>query len=214
MEQNYIDLINEQTQTIKTLKALVERQQQEIDSIYRPNNRQPANLNQKFIIYGGGSHACEMHSNLLEQRIKHQNIGFYDANPNQSWAFNKRGFEVKHVDQLDYNLAIEQGILIILAIGNPATRGKIASQIEKTHGITANRFGNSFHPSAIVPDSVEIGRGAMVLQGASIGAQAQIGKQFFGNTRCIIGHDNVVGDNVSLYTGATLAGHVEVGTQL
>lgn len=93
---------------------------------------------------------------------------------------------------------------IIVSIGNNAIRKKV---VEKLRG----EFGIAIHPSVIVSDTVAIGEGTVVMQGAIIQSDATIGKHCIVNTGASIDHECVLADYVHISPHATLCGNVAVG---
>lgn len=66
-------------------------------------------------------------------------------------------------------------------------------------------------PCAIVNESVSIGDGTVVMDGAVVNAGTRIGAHCILNTRSSVDHDCEIGDFVHLCPGATLSGGVRVG---
>lgn len=71
-------------------------------------------------------------------------------------------------------------------------------------------FATLIHPYASVSDYAVIGEGCIVCPFCKVGANARIGK--FVTVDGYVGHDNLIGDFVTLSTGTRLAGYVSVGT--
>ena len=67
-------------------------------------------------------------------------------------------------------------------------------------------------PSAIVNEGVRLGPGTVVMDGAVIQPGTQIGKGCIVNTRSVVEHDCLVGDDVHIAPGVVLCGGVEVGS--
>ena len=66
------------------------------------------------------------------------------------------------------------------------------------------------HPRAIISESARIGRGATIMAGAVINAEARLDEDVIVNTGAIVEHDCVIGRHVHLATGSRLAGNVRV----
>lgn len=99
MDQNInisevLTALQKQNEAIETQALCIKQLQAEIVSL-RQNNLGIKDKNSSFIIYGGGSHAREMHYNLLDQGIKKDNINIYDNDPCNSWCQTKAELEVK-----------------------------------------------------------------------------------------------------------------------
>lgn len=96
---------------------------------------------------------------------------------------------------------------IHIAIGNNKTREKIQSQLE-TAGATIPIL---IHPSAVIGENVELGKGTVVMAGVVINCCSRIGKGCIVNTSVTIEHDNVIEDYAQISTGAHIAGTVRIG---
>lgn len=93
---------------------------------------------------------------------------------------------------------------VIVSIGLNSVRKKV---VEKLTG----KFGKAIHPLAIVSDTVIIGDGTVIMQGAIIQSCASIGMHCIINTGASIDHECVVGDFVHISPHSTLCGNVTVG---
>ena len=102
------------------------------------------------------------------------------------------------------NAMPDQGIPVIIAIGNNNRRKKIASEITST-------FGIAVHPKANLSSRCYMGEGTVVMAGVSINSNTVIGKHCIINTNASIDHDCTIGDFVHISPGVSLAGNVSVG---
>lgn len=94
---------------------------------------------------------------------------------------------------------------VIISIGSPQIRKKIAEELETESFLTA------VHPSAIVSPRAPIGEGTVVMQGAIIQTCSQIGRHCIVNTGASVDHDCVLEDYVHVAPHATVAGGVHIG---
>jgi sugar O-acyltransferase (sialic acid O-acetyltransferase NeuD family) len=97
-----------------------------------------------------------------------------------------------------------------ISIGNPHGRVRLKLQ-EKLIGEGLSPIP-VIHPSAIIADSVKIGKGVQIMAGAIIQPETQIGDQCIINTGASVDHENLLGDGVEIGPGATLCGCVRVET--
>ncbi len=67
------------------------------------------------------------------------------------------------------------------------------------------------HPTAHVPESVEVGEGSIVAPGAIVGAHSSIGRNVVVGRGSLIGHHTRIADLATLGPGANVAGNCEVG---
>lgn len=97
----------------------------------------------------------------------------------------------------------------IIAIGNNETRKKLFLKfIEK--GFTPVTL---VHPSAIIGEEVEIGRGTVVFANAVINPQAKIGVGCIINTSALIEHDCEIGEFTHICPATKMAGTVKIGQE-
>ena len=95
----------------------------------------------------------------------------------------------------------------VVSIGNCSIRQKIQMQLEENELNVVSLF----HPSAIIADDVEIGRGTVVMAGAVINSGACIGNGCIVNTCSSVDHDCTLNDFVHVSVGAHIAGTVTIG---
>jgi sugar O-acyltransferase (sialic acid O-acetyltransferase NeuD family) len=66
------------------------------------------------------------------------------------------------------------------------------------------------HPSAIISPTAAIGAGSVISAGVVVQQDARVGRFCVLNTSCSIDHDNIVGDVVTVASGARTAGNVTI----
>lgn len=93
---------------------------------------------------------------------------------------------------------------VIVSIGINATRKNV---VGKLTGI----FGKAIHPLAVISDTVVIGEGTVIMQGAIIQSDAKIGRHCIINTGASVDHECMIEDFVHISPHATLCGNVTVG---
>ena len=92
----------------------------------------------------------------------------------------------------------------IISIGNCKIRKMIAERLDC-------EFTTAIHPSAIISPTATIGEGTVIMQGAIIQTEVQIGKHCIINTKASVDHECVIGDYVHIAPGCTISGDVYVG---
>lgn len=93
----------------------------------------------------------------------------------------------------------------IIAIGKNEDRKKVAEILEgKIHKAI-------IHSSAVLDDSVVVGKGTVVMANASVNADTRIGENCIINTGATVEHDCRLDNFVHISPNATLAGGVQVG---
>lgn len=152
----------------------------------------------KLVIIGASGHGRVVAD--IARKNGYDEIVFLDNNPNLTSC---AGYPVLGTDSLASRL---DGDLFV-AIGN----GKIRRTLmERERG---RKFPILIHPSAVVADDVEVGRGSVVMAGAVINPGAKIGQGVIVNTCASVDHDCCVDDYVHVSVGAHLCGTVTVGAE-
>jgi sugar O-acyltransferase (sialic acid O-acetyltransferase NeuD family) len=98
----------------------------------------------------------------------------------------------------------ETGFAVHVAIGDNATRARIAGEI-------GARFRTIIHPNALVHDSARIGEGSLICAGAIIQPDTEIGAHCIINTGAIVEHDCRIGDFSHLAPSSCVTGGVTMG---
>jgi len=99
--------------------------------------------------------------------------------------------------------------LAIIAVGDALLRDRLAAKAS----LLGYELITVVSPQAYVADSVRIGAGAVVMAGAVVQPDSDIGDLAIVNTRCSIDHDSRVGRLAHIAPGATLCGYVEIGVR-
>ncbi|HZJ08820.1 MAG TPA: acetyltransferase [Trueperaceae bacterium] len=93
----------------------------------------------------------------------------------------------------------------VIAIGDQQARKRLAS------GAADRRYVTLLHPQSVIADGVGVAEGTVVLAGAVVQVDADIGRHVIVNTGAIVEHDCVLADLVQVASGAVLTGAVAVG---
>ena len=97
----------------------------------------------------------------------------------------------------------------IVGIGDNWTRGKIVAQV---NDIAPDfEWVSAVHPSAHIGRKVALGRGIVVMVGASINPISEIQDHCSIGTHASLGHDGIMEKFSSLHPGATIGGDVRIG---
>jgi sugar O-acyltransferase (sialic acid O-acetyltransferase NeuD family) len=159
----------------------------------------------RVVIVGAGGHG-QVVADVLTSAAKlggdSEPIGYVDDNPSLAGHV-LLGLPV--LGQID-DLSRIPHDGVIVAIGDNAIRRAVFDKLV----VRNERFVVACHPSAIVADSVEIGRGTMICAGVIINPGAVIGANVILNTGCSIDHHNRIGDHVHIAPGVCTGGDVSV----
>lgn len=102
------------------------------------------------------------------------------------------------------------GLRLILAIGDPAARARLAAQLS-ARGV---RFATLVHPRAYVADNAMLGEGCIIAPFASVAPHAELAKHVLANTHAGIGHDCRIGEACTLSPHAVLNGWVRLDREV
>lgn len=172
---------------------------------------------QDIAIYGAGGHGREVACMLLEinQYAEHKGkeqpwniVGFYDDGIAKGTSVSHYGKILGGINELN---AYPQPLALVLAIGNPNTKKKIAEKIINTN-IT---YPNIIHPTTWYADknTFNIGKGNIIGGCSIISCDVKFGDFNLLNGFVNIGHDVVVGDNNTIMPGARISGEVKIGSR-
>ena len=142
-------------------------------------------------LYGASGHAKVIIDILEASGVQVE--GLIDDNPNIDQL---QGYPVRHTFTGESPF--------IISIGNNKIRKQVAERLQTA-------YGKAIHPSAILSPTAKIGDGTVVMQGAIIQADANVGKHCIINTGASVDHECVIGDYVHVSPHATLCGNVHVG---
>jgi sugar O-acyltransferase (sialic acid O-acetyltransferase NeuD family) len=101
------------------------------------------------------------------------------------------------------------GVRAVLAVGTPAIRGELLSQLDE-HGA---RLATVVHPAAVVGPRVTLGDGAIVCPGVVLTCDIDVGRAAILNYGAMVGHDATIGEAAFVAPGVHLGGAVSVGAQ-
>ncbi len=94
---------------------------------------------------------------------------------------------------------------IFVSIGNNKIRKEISQTFPK------DRFVKLVHPNALISKSVRLKPGTVIMGGATVNADTQIGEHCIINTNASVDHDCIIEDFVHIAPNVALAGNVSVG---
>ncbi len=160
---------------------------------------------QKVVLIGAGGHAGVV-VDILNDNQEIEVIGATDKVDVQK----VKNTEIPVLGE-DYILVdiINQGRAeraIITVGGDNSLRKKLFEQAKEL----GYQMINAIHRTSVLPSSIKLGAGNVVMAGAIINPGAVIGDNNIINTGAIIEHDIEVGDHVHISPGAILAGGVKV----
>ena len=96
----------------------------------------------------------------------------------------------------------------VLAIGQPAVRAHVATQLDQAD------FATIVHPSASLGNDLVLGTGTIIAANATITANVRCGDHTHLNPGAVISHDGLLGSFVSVSPGAIVCGDVTIGDRV
>ena len=160
----------------------------------------------RIVLIGGGNQA-HYTSDIVNKEGKYKIVGIIDSI--HEIGSDRFGFKVlgrqedlkKIIDEYD----IEGGII---SIGDNWNRYYVHNQIKQL--IPNFDFVNAIHPSVIIGENVEIGKGVVMMAGCIINPKSKIGDFTFFATGAQIEHDCIIGDYASISAGSITGGYVQL----
>ena len=162
---------------------------------------------QNIAIIGSSGHAGVV-ANIISEQLEHIVVGIIDP-------FLQIG-EIRHeyrvigsYDNIKFLINKYTIDGIVIAIGDNYTRFRVSNEIATTMPSIA--FITAKHPSAIIPSTVEIGVGSVIMAGVVINPGASVGRHCILNTNSSLDHDSSMKDYSSIAPNAAVAGNVVIG---
>lgn len=165
------------------------------------------NARQKLLVFGASGHA-KVIIDLIEKTGCYDIAGVFDDNLalRGSTVF---GYVVMGgKDDLLMHTEFLKNYSVVVAIGSNAIRQKIGAWLIAQGATLSSAL---IHPSAQIARGVLIGAGSVVMAGAVVNADSQIGRNVIVNSLAVIEHDCVIGNAVHIAPSATLCGGIKVG---
>lgn len=133
-------------------------------------------------------------------------LGVIDDAPSEANLGRLHALDVVHLGTLN---RIPADTAVAVGVGSPRARAAIVSALS----LPGRLFPTLIHPTAILGSEFRHGEGLIVLGGASIGTNVQLGRHVHINGHAVLGHDAVCHDFVSVNPNATLSGECTVGAR-
>jgi len=130
--------------------------------------------------------------------------GIYDDDLSESTTV--QGYPI--LGTLNNALENTQNVQVVISIGDVATRQEIFTRFDQA----GFEFTSAVHPSSIIADSAEIGRGVIIKESTVVEPDVKIGENSLIGNGSIICHDVRLGNHVRLAPSVTIAGHTNVGS--
>jgi sugar O-acyltransferase (sialic acid O-acetyltransferase NeuD family) len=159
-----------------------------------------------IVLFGGGNQAQYV-IDIVEREGKYNLVGIIDSIHDIGEmiygypVIGKQG-DVLHLSKLhDFNCGI-------ISVGDNWIRDFIYEHINNIY--PAFTFVNAIHPSVIIGNNVQIGKGVVAMAGVIFNPGAKIGDFTFFATGAQIEHDCTIENFASVSAGSVLGGHVSI----
>ena len=159
----------------------------------------------RIVVFGAGGHA-KVVLDVLDRMGAHEIVGLLDDNAELLGTV-LRGYCVLGGREQFMALQGKEVDGIIIAIGDNQPR-KVVYEEAKRMGFT---LCSAVDPSVQIGGGVVMGSGCLLVTGAVVNVDAEIGDNVIVNTGATIDHDCRIGAHVHLSPGVHLAGRVTVG---
>lgn len=156
-------------------------------------------MNKKLVIIGAGGHGKVIAD--MAKLNGYEEIMFLDDDTNKTMC----GLYPIVGTSQDINQYKNDDVVV--GIGNNVIRRKITSQLLKEHYNVVTLI----HPTAVIDETVQIGKGSIVMANVVINADTIIGVGCIINTSSSVDHDCIIHDFVHVCPGSHIAGSVIIG---
>jgi len=99
-------------------------------------------------------------------------------------------------------------VAIVIGIGNPALRRKVALTLRAGY---LNSFGTLIHPRAWIGNRVSIGEGTVIHANCVVTTDLRMGDQVILSLNSSLTHDDIIEDYATIQPGVAISGSVHVG---
>ena len=161
---------------------------------------------ESIVMIGSGGHALSC-LDVINTTGKFKCVGYVDVTPNESAYWKDLPYLGTDVDYVRLAKEWKNFFLGVGQIESSAVREKIVTLVTKAGGV----FPLVVSPHAYVSITAQMGQGTVIMHGAHVGPQAQLGAFNIINTKALIEHGVRTEDFVHVSTGAVANGDVVIG---
>ncbi|GIU83686.1 MAG: putative acetyltransferase EpsM [Acidimicrobiales bacterium] len=164
------------------------------------------------VIIGAGGHAREALDVLEAVGERHRFLGFLSDDPTDRPEVRRRGVAVLGPPE---RLA-ELRCRFVVAVGSPLVRRRLLERATGSDDELGDLAIRLVHPTAVVSEDAELGRGVYVPAGAIVQAGATLSDHVHLNANAVVGVDAQLDDFATLSPGAVVErqAHLEEGVML
>ncbi|KQO33257.1 hypothetical protein ASF10_18015 [Flavobacterium sp. Leaf82] len=165
----------------------------------------------KIVIIGTGAVASELTSYIednnknVDSQSQIDLLGYIDYEYNIEKYWKKYQLQKAVLGDID-NYNFEKEVEVLIGISDIKFRNEIICILENK-GVTFFQF---IHHSAIIPDTIKIGKGNIIYPFCIIGPNTQIGDFNMITSYGCISHDCIIGDR-NIFSTTIIAGRITIG---
>lgn len=164
-------------------------------------------MKQKLLIIGAGNIGGFISYNI-ESFGNYELLGFLDDDPKKIGKQIYGSKVLGTIASIDTHI-VDNQIAVVIGIGNPNIKSKIASHLQDKNLIFPNFIGENVW----ISQHVILGKGIVIYPGTSINYETVIGDFSIINMNCAIGHNCELGTFSTLAPGVNLGGFTIIGQQ-
>ncbi len=161
-----------------------------------------------MLIIGTGGLAKDIAGNISRHYNQAQYVFYNDSETDEEEHFLGR-YEILRSKDSASNFFQNREKGFISAVGNPLMRMRLNNSFTALGGVLESFI---FTEVKYISDFTHIGKGSVIQYNVIISSNTALGEGSFINCGCIIGHDVIIEDYVSLGPGVHILGNVEVGS--
>lgn len=171
---------------------------------------------QDIILIGSGGCMRELLWQMEEQNRNSMIwnvLGYVDVKPqNDKGAFDifAGNTSCPYLGDDDYLLSMQQVINVVISVGEPRLRKRIAEKLMKNPNL---KFPNLVMGDARVCPDIKMGQGCIISMGSRVSTNVMFGNFVFLNMGTMVCHDGEIGDFSTLSPEVKLAGQVTIGKE-
>lgn len=164
-------------------------------------------MKQKLLIIGAGNIGGFISYNI-NSFGNYELLGFLDDDPNKIGKQIYGSTVLGNIASIDEHI-LAYGIAVVIGIGNPNTKRKIADGFKGKTLFYPNFIG----PNVWLSENVTVGEGIIIYPGTSINYETSVEDFSIINMNCAIGHNCIIGKFSTLAPGVNLGGFTKVGCE-
>lgn len=164
-------------------------------------------MKQKLLIIGAGNIGGFISYNI-NSFGNFELLGFLDDDPAKIGKELYGAKVLGNIASIDEHI-LAYGIAVVIGIGNPEMKRKIAKSLENKSLFYPNFIGDNVWLS----EQVTLGKGVIIYPGTSVNYETTIDDFSIINMNCAIGHNCFLGKYATLAPGVNLGGFTIIGEQ-